>query len=269
VTERGVRGDWDFHYLQAESDDDDGWFGSDRATPYDHGTEPIPVAEIHERLPGDPQRYEVDEPESISGYSTPPVAETSVPDETEMETEYAPPPAVHRVLDDKPGSNGYPAHVRPRPIASNFADSFRNLSFKVPATPWYRSKKAAIAAAVVAVVAAGLLIVRMPGGGSGQSTTVVPDATTTAVPAPTSAQPALTHAEPTPPALPPPPEPASPPVYTGGGQWEPSAPSPQKPPQIDVTRAPISVAPPTRTAPGSGHDSSTPGDGRRPGGWNW
>lgn len=261
MTERGVRGNWDFDYLQAESDDDDGWYGYDRASSHEPGTEPIPVAEIHERMDGESEQHAGDDSEvpATNGQALP------------LEEQPAD-------ADEPARTYGYPPLVRHRPIGTDFADSLRTLTFKAPTTPWYRTKKALVVAGVTAAVAAvGLLIIRMPGAGPEESTTVVPNATTTAVPTPTSAQPTLTHVESTPPAPPsppppppppPPPEPASPPVYTGGSQWEPSAPSSQKPPQIDVTRAPISVAPPSRPAPG--HNSATPGDApKRGGGWGW
>lgn len=185
MTERGVHSDLVFDYLQAEPDEHgDGWYGHD----HDPGTEPIPVADIHDRLKH-PSELLDDQPERL---------------------EDPPQQSAWDDYDATPADPGHPTPLRSRPIGSDFADSFRALTFKAPTTPWYRTKKALIAAAAVAAVAAvGLLIIRMPGEASEESTTVAPNASTSAAPGPTTAQPTLTHVESTPPAPLPPPAAAS------------------------------------------------------------
>jgi hypothetical protein len=236
VTEREAPVNWDIDYLPDDVDNGGGWYG------HEPGTEPIPVAQIHDEL--------------------------GAQGEDNASDDY---------LDETPRDTG-----RAAPLASpSYSSSISTLTFKVAPPPWYRTKKALFGAVGAAAVAAVVVLtLRIPGGDAEESTPGAPNASTTAAPTPTSAQPTPSSAlpaPPPPPLLPPPPPPplasdapGQAPVHTGGNQRPRSAaPSQtQQPPQIDVTRAPISVAPPRWQAPGA--DSSTPGDApKRRGGWPW
>jgi hypothetical protein len=128
-------------------------------------------------------------------------------------------------------------------------------SFQPAPTPWYRTKQAAAAivaatAAMAAIVVAGVLLVfRGPSNATDETTSVTPTAPTSAAPT------ELASSPPEPPPLPPPPpapsetlaSPENPvPVYTNP-RVEPRQ---TKAPEINVTRAPMSVAPQQRTPPG-------------------
>ena len=192
-------------------------------------TEPIPVVEADYDLQDVPD----DEP---SGY---PEDQSGPSEEVGRAFSYAGP-----FIDRRPGS-------------------YSTLTFKPAPQPWYRTRRGLVVLLAVVAVAVVLsiipLLLRSPAPDSEESTNVPP---TSAGPAPTSAQqtsnsvaPTLTS-QPAPPPPPPPPPPPTPPaqddapVYTrqypaprGGSSSEPNK------PDIDVTRAPISVAPEPRTPP--------------------
>ncbi|WP_133119055.1 hypothetical protein [Mycolicibacterium agri] len=119
--------------------------------------------------------------------------------------------------------------------------------------PWYRAKPAAAAAAAVVIaglVAGSWLMFRSPSTSAERSTIEAP---TSAPPAPSKPAPTAASA-----SKPAPQRQYSEPRY--------SRPSPTSKPRVDVTRAPMSVAPVPKPVPGS--KSSTPGDtpgGRRRG----
>lgn len=123
-------------------------------------------------------------------------------------------------------------------------------SFEPAPTPWYRTKQAVTAivaavAATAAIVISGVLLVFRGPSNTVDETTPTP---------PTSAAPTeFATSEPAPPPLEPPPPPtetvASPvnpgPVYANPN----NEPRQTKAPAINVTRAPMSVAPQQRTPP--------------------
>ncbi len=131
---------------------------------------------------------------------------------------------------------------------------------------WYRTKPAAVVVAVAviaAVMCGGWFVLRSPSTAAEQSSTEAP---TSAPPAPSKASPTAVSApnprpRPAPPPPPPPPPPPAEPTYSAPQrQYQPrySEPSPAEKPRVDVTRAPMSVAPVPKPVPGS--DSNTPGD---------
>ena len=136
-----------------------------------------------------------------------------------------------------------------QPDSGHF-DAFNNNSwrFEPPPPPWYRTKQAltailAASAAVAAIVVAGVLLVfRGPAH-------TVDEVTESVTPtAPTSAEPVATSAEPPPPLPPPPPPETASSVNTAPRYEAPRVqPRQTKGPEINVTRAPISVAPQPRT----------------------
>ena len=134
---------------------------------------------------------------------------------------------------------------------------------------WYRTKPAAgvlAAALIAAVICGGWLVFRSPATTAQESQTNTP---TSAAPAPSNAAPtAVSAPEPKPKPAPPPPPPPPPrppaadePTYSAPQrQYQPrySEPTQAQKPRVDVTRAPMSVAPVPKPVPGS--NSSTPGD---------
>jgi hypothetical protein len=140
-------------------------------------------------------------------------------------------------------------------------------------------KPIVIVLAVAAVAAllgwGGLALLRGPDAAV-EPTTVAP-APSNSPSAPSTIQPTQASVPVPPPAPPPPPPPPPPPEqvspgpgYTGSNQW-PRSSSPsqsQSGPQLNVTRAPMSVAP---TAPRQGPktNSATPGDAPRRGRWGF
>ena len=139
--------------------------------------------------------------------------------------------------------------------------------------PWYRTKRAAaaFAATPAAIIAVGILVVtHTSSNASGDSIGVAPQATTSlAAPHTTPPTPMSSPAPPPPPppAPPPPPPPAPPqvapaPTWRGSGPRQ-TAPAADQPPQINVTRAPISVAPKPVTPP------VTAAPGQHNGGFHW
>lgn len=170
--------------------------------------------------------------------------------------EFTPPPAVHPA----------PA-VPPQPL-DEIALGHPAVNMTVPEyrpEPWYRTKPAVgvlVASVIVALFTGGWLVLRSPTTTAEQSTIQAP---TSAPPAPSTAQPTAVSAprqSPVPPPPPPLPPPPPPPTNSAPQRQysEPrySAPSPTQKPRIDVTRAPMSVAPVPKPVPGS--NSSTPGD---------
>jgi hypothetical protein len=133
--------------------------------------------------------------------------------------------------------------------------------------PWYRTKPAAavlVAAIIAAVVCGGWLVLRSPSTTAEQPTEAAP---TSAPPAPSTAAPTAMSAPapppaPPPPLPPPPPPPPAEPAYSAPQrQYSPrySDPTPAQKPRVDVTRAPMSVAP-GPTKPIQGSDSAVPGN---------
>ena len=124
-------------------------------------------------------------------------------------------------------------------------------SFQPAPTPWYRTKQAAAAivaasgATAAIVVSTVLLVFRSPSDVVDQTPSVTPAAPTT------SAAPTELATSVQPPPLPAPPEPppsetAASSVNTGPAYNPPSPPRQTKAPEINVTRAPMSVAPQQR-----------------------
>jgi hypothetical protein len=131
-----------------------------------------------------------------------------------------------------------------------------------------------VAAVVAIVVCAVLLLLHGPRGEVEQSTTVAPSPTNSTS-TPSTIEPTQASAPVEPPAPPPPPQPPSAeqlspgPGYGGSNHWPRSSPSPSdNGPQINVTRAPMSVAPST-SRPGPKTNSATPGDAPRRGGFHF
>lgn len=131
---------------------------------------------------------------------------------------------------------------------------------------WYRMKPAAAVLAVAliaAVICGGWFVLRSPSTAAERSSTGAP---TSAPPAPTKAAPTAVSAPrpepkpPPPPSPPPPPRPAEPTYSAPQSPYQPryTQPAPAEKPRVDVTRAPMSVAPVPKPVPGS--DSNTPGD---------
>jgi hypothetical protein len=158
-------------------------------------------------------------------------------------------------------------HVRPA-IDRRLGSASSTLTFKPAPTPWYRTGRGLVvlmgAIGVVVVLSVVPMLLRDSAPGLDEPTDAPP---TTAVPAPSSVRPPSDSAVPTltsrpapspPPAPPPPPPAQETPVYVPRYQ----APSSEAAkPEIDVTRAPISVAPkpvtpidPPRTG-GGGNDN--------------
>jgi hypothetical protein len=133
-------------------------------------------------------------------------------------------------------------------------------SFTPAPTPWYRSRQAmtaivAASAAVAAIVVSGVLLVFRGSEGTvyDNTSSVTPTAPTSVAP---SAQFASSEAPPPEPPPPPPPTETAASVNPGPGSNSRFEPRPSKPPEIGVTRTPvtrlpISVAPQQR-APHNG-----------------
>jgi hypothetical protein len=118
-------------------------------------------------------------------------------------------------------------------------------SFTPAPAPWYRTKQAmtaivAASAAVAAIVVSGVLLVFR-----GSDSTVNDNTSSVTPTAPTSVAPVASSEAP-PPELPPPPPPtetAASPVNPGPGYNSTYEPRPTKPPEIGVTRTPITRLP--------------------------
>lgn len=227
MTERATLWDWDLDSLPEDPPDSEGRNGHEPIT------EPIPVVDVDADVDDVPQ----DQGDDASWHEL---------EEPERDFSYA-----RAFVERPPGS----------PISA--------LTFKPAPRPWYRTKHAMaalIAAAALAVVLVIIpLVSRSPGARPEESTGPAPTGATSAEPSASSAPPAPSAAQPTltsAPAPPPPPPPAPPPpaddgapVYTRDYQ-APRASEPNKP-DVDVTRAPISVAPEARTPP----VTAKPGEG--------
>lgn len=139
--------------------------------------------------------------------------------------------------------------------------------------PWFRTPAAAIAltAAVATGITALVLTLRTPAADDQNAPSPAPPtrpSATSVAPTPSTTAPPTAIAPPPPPApAPPPPAEQTSPPAGGGGRYTPwprSAPPQTEKPRIDVTRAPISVAPEPRTPP----KTAAPGGGGS-GGWPW
>jgi hypothetical protein len=222
----GGAADQDFHYSRSEPAEP-----AEPAYVHDPVTEPIQVTGVAELLPDRTDDY---------GW---------------VERDDAPPPPA---LVQQP-LRAYP------PEATTYVQP--NLDFAVSdyrERHWYRSRPAAallVAAVIGAVVCGGWLVFRSSATTVEQSRTESP---TSAPPVSSKAPPAAVSAHTPPPAPappPPPPSPAAQPTYSAPQrQYSPrySEPTPAQKPRVDVTRAPMSVAPVPKPVPGS--DSNTPGD---------
>jgi hypothetical protein len=237
--------------------DDHGWGDDDPPTSdVEVPAEPVDIYDMVADHSDDSERYD------IGGHVTP-IAD-SVPepavDNGWFERVDAAPPAP--TPDHQPALRGEPVvsspYVRP------------DLDFAVSGypgrTPRYPTRPAAavlVAAVIAAVVCGGWLLVRDPAVAVKQSSTESPRS---AAPVPSKAPPVAVSAlkpppAPAPPPPPPPPPPAAQPTYSAPQrQYSPrySESTPAQKPRVDVTRAPMSVAPVPRPVPGS--DSNTPGD---------
>ena len=254
MAERRILGELDVDSGVNEPADDDGWFGGGQV----EAAEPLTTPEFDE-APGGYPRYPAEyDPQD-------PDPEDPAPEETPWSD----------MLGPRIGRHGVPSTTS---WESKLANSGA-WDFKVSATePWYRSKRVLTAAAAVAAVALVLtgviLFTRGSGSGVEESTPGSPTNPTTAGPAPSSPAPALSTQIAPPPPLPPPPPPSAeqitaPPTrgYTPPRR---SAPTQSDMPEIGVTRTPVTRAPFSATPPPPrtpDRNSSTPGDGRRGGGW--
>jgi hypothetical protein len=158
-------------------------------------------------------------------------------------------------LLDEPGDNFW--DNQPEVDDPGHFDAFNDdtWSFTPAPTPWYRTKQAmtaivAASAAVAAIVVSGVLLVFQGSGGSfnDQPSSVTPTAPTSVAPVQVASSEAP---PPEPPPPPPPTETVASPVNPGSGSNPRYEPRPTKPPEIGVTRTPvtrlpISVAPQQR-----------------------
>jgi hypothetical protein len=140
------------------------------------------------------------------------------------------------------------------------AFNYDTWSFTPAPVPWYRTKPAmtaivAASAAVAAIVVSGVLLVFRG------SEATVNDNTSVTPTAPTSVAPVQVASSEAPPPGPPPPPPptetVASPVNPGAGSNGTYEPRPTKPPEIGVTRTPITRLPisvaPQQRAPRNGH----------------
>jgi hypothetical protein len=234
--------------------DDHGWGDDDPpASDVEVPAEPVDIYDLVADQSDDSERYD------NGGHVTP--IEDSVPepavDHGWVERIDA---ALQAPAPDQPALRGRPVATSPyiRP----------DLDFAVSGSrgrPRYTTRPAAavlVAAVIAAVVCGGWLLVRNPAAAVEQSSTESPTSTP---PGTSKAPPVAVSAlkpppAPTPPP-PPPPPPAAEPTYSAPQrQYSPrySESTPAQKPRVDVTRAPMSVAPVPRPVPGS--DSNTPGD---------
>ncbi|BCI78990.1 hypothetical protein MTY66_06150 [Mycolicibacterium sp. TY66] len=136
----------------------------------------------------------------------------------------------------------------PEPTGDTF-DAFNTDTwrFREPPPPWYRKKDVRLLLIVVAVAVVALvvsLVVLATRRDSGSDEAPVEPSTTTTTTTTTNAP--VTSSTPSPP--PPPPPPAEPPPAAAPPAYHPPAapPAPTRPPEINVTRMPLSVAPTPR-----------------------
>jgi hypothetical protein len=153
------------------------------------------------------------------------------------------------------------------------ASDSSTLTFRPPPEPWYRTKQAGIALLVVAAAAVIVPIVVLAWP---DSSSPAPGPSTSVAPQPSAAQPSSSAPAPTPinlppPLPPPPPPPPPPPEDTGSAptynepDWTRPAPEPTQKPNVDVTRAPISVAP----VPRRPTERNSLGESNKPGCAGW
>ena len=243
--------------------------GSDRASTHDHepATEPIPVAAVEEFAP-EADSVELPPEQPVDIYDLMP-DQTGDSEWDDVGLAQAADHAVTASTDDYrwlerddvlPLAPSRPLKARRVAEPASFAPV---LDFAVSDTErWYRTKPATgvlVAAVIAAVVCVGWLLFRSPGTTAEESNA---DEATSAPPSPSTAAPtAVSAPKPPPSPPPPPPPPAAQPTYSAP-QWQYSpsygSPNQQRKPRVDVTRAPMSVAPVPRPVPGS--DSNTPGD---------
>jgi hypothetical protein len=189
-----------------------------------------------------------------------------VPEEPEPDEEYdylveqrdgGDPQAELDFAPTAPGDDWDPAPVDDAPRDDRF-DAFNasTWNFKPAPTPWFQTTPAvlgivAVSIALVALVVSVVLLAFQPAeyvpahGTSTAPSSAPSSAPTTATATPTATSSAL---PPPPPPAPPPPPPPPPPPQESAPAYQPpyQAPRPTKKPEINVTRAPMSVAPQTR-----------------------
>jgi hypothetical protein len=242
VTEREAPPSWGFDHPQIDPYDEDGWFGGEQVA------EPTYVDDVPTPPHGEPALPFVEEPHVAASDPAP-----------------AAPPPIRRASTATVNTWTVNGQLR--------ASDTSTLTFRAPPDPWYRGKQVrlALVAVAIAAVVVPLVLLAWP-----DSPPTSPGPATSIAPQPSTTQPVLSSAPPTPINVPPPPLPPPPPPPPDTGTaptydqpyWTPSPPSPTKKPDVDVTRAPISVAPPSRQSPGT--NSANPGDGRKGfhcGGW--
>ena len=169
--------------------------------------------------------------------------------------------------------NGYAPHPATMP-------AFTTLTFRATPEPWYRTNAAKLVLLGIGLTAAvtSLVVLFWPTSSPAPQdtgTTTAPAPSPSASPTPTqsaSLQPPAPAELPPgaglpPPPPPPPPEPPPAPPQQQQPQYYPryNEPTEQKKPQVDVTRAPISVAPSIKQTP----TQATPGRNKDGGGWGW
>jgi hypothetical protein len=242
--------------------DDYGWADEGPAV-VDSVVVPLAPADVYDLVPDQADEPEPDFVREVAATEQavpePAVAKPAVPEPDDWwdAPEDVPPPApapVRPPLRARPVADG--GYVQP---ALDFAAT--------DSAPWYRTKPAAavlVAAFIAAVVCGGWLVFRSPSTTAEQPTEAAP---TSAPPAPSTAVPTAMSAPAPPPVPPPPPPPPAPPppaepAYSAPQrQYSPrySEPTPAQKPRVDVTRAPMSVAP-GPTKPIQGSDSAVPGN---------
>ena len=192
--------------------------------------------------------------------------DTASPESDDAVTVPIPLAALNEQLDDACDDLEFNDDPALTPIAVWTPDPFERSHFRV-AKPWYRSTVAAVMGVAAAALVLSTVLLLSRGSESEHATGVAADASTATSPRQTTALPTLSSGAPllsnTPPAPPPPPPPppssASPtPAWRDNESWKPSPPSPTKKPEVNVTRAPMSVAPralppPSSAPPGGGH----------------
>jgi hypothetical protein len=287
LTQPGGAPDRDLEYTPAVA----GPAATTATTEPDPITEPIPVIAAEQPAPDTIDDYPADTfDDPIAGPFDEPVAEDPIPVPSDEPVAEDPIPVPSDPVDiydlvpdqsvaepDRHEAEG--AAPTPPPLGTRAPDETAMVHPAVGMAlpvwrprPWYLTKPAAAAAAaavIAAFVAGGWLMFRSPSTSAEQSTIEAP---TSAPPAPTKPAPTAVSASkpaPPPPAPPhpPPPPPPEPTKSVPQRQYsEPrySPPSPTSKPRVDVTRAPMSVAPVPKPVPGS--NSSTPGDAPDKGG---
>lgn len=155
-------------------------------------------------------------------------------------------PGPHRTGPFAGPTTGSFVIPEPEPTGDTF-DAFNTDTwrFRQPPPPWYRRKDArllliVVAVAVIALVVSLVVLATRRDSGSDEPTSVEPAPTTTTTTTTTTV--ASTPSPVPPPSSTEPPPAAAPPAY-----YPPAAPpAPTRPPEINVTRMPMSVAPQPR-----------------------